>query len=185
MSAQGAGTWCTSPEASRDCLSSTSSWRRTRTCEPGNGTWDFTPSGRPPEGQPIFRDHDPDDLLLLQSPIHGTPRHVPVVGPLSGAMATRSRVRDYLQMRAGACALGVPTSHPDIDWEAEGTASPSSTGRYSMSLADDAIVPHKSLLMSHRFDEHDTVYADLFRKRGASATETKAGEHSTRSPSSH
>jgi putative DNA primase/helicase len=40
---------------------------------------------------------------------------------------------------------------------------------------DYTVVPHKSLLVAHKHDEHATVFAALFRKRLAVASETDSG----------
>jgi putative DNA primase/helicase len=41
-------------------------------------------------------------------------------------------------------------------------------------LGDYGVVPHKSLLVAQRHEQHETVKADLFRKRLGVASETKA-----------
>ncbi len=143
-----------------------------------NGTWDFKPVKDDPEnGRPIFRDHDPEDLLLLKSPARWEPdAQCPLWERCLEQWQPDPEMRDYLQMRAGACALGVATPTLDVDIGGGGNGKSKFHGAIKHVLGDYAIVPHKSLLMSQRFGEHDTVYADLFRKRGAFATETKAGE---------
>ena len=141
-----------------------------------NGTFDF--SGVDAEHGPIFRQPDPADLLILQSPVAYDPA---ATCPTWDACLERWQpdedVRRYLQMRAGACALGLHTETLDVDWGGGANGKSKFHGAVQHVLGPYAIVPHKSLLMSRRgWSEHDTIYAELFRKRGAFATETKAGE---------
>jgi putative DNA primase/helicase len=147
-----------------------------------NGTMDYGPVKADPEnGMPIFRHHDPEDLLLLQAPTRYDPDATcPLWDSCLEQWQPDSEMREYLQMRAGACILGVPTETLDVDYGSGANGKSKFHGALQNAIGSGptgySIVPHKSLLMAQRFDEHATVYADLFRKRMACATETKAGE---------
>ena len=85
-------------------------------------------------------------------------------------------VRDYVQLRAGAGATGIPTETVDIDYGGGGNGKSKFHGAIQHVLGPYATVPHKSLLVAGRFEQHSTVVADLFRKRLAVASETKDAE---------
>ena len=84
-------------------------------------------------------------------------------------------MRDYLQVRAGAAATGNPTETVDIDYGDGGNGKSKFYGAIQHVLGPYAVVPHKSLLVAERHEQHPTVVADLFRKRLAVASETKRG----------
>jgi putative DNA primase/helicase len=81
-----------------------------------------------------------------------------------------------MQVRAGAGATGVPTETVDIDYGGGGNGKSKFHGAIQHVLGPYATVPHKSLLVAGRFEQHATVLADLFRKRLAVASETKQAE---------
>ena len=135
----------------------------------GNGTIDLR-TGK-------LRDHDPADLCTLQAPVdydeHAT-------APLWKSCLQRwqpdDTVLDYVQVRAGAGATGIPTETIDIDYGGGGNGKSKFHGAIQHVLGPYATVPHKSLLVAGRFEQHPTVIADLFRKRLALASETKQAE---------
>jgi putative DNA primase/helicase len=124
-----------------------------------------------------FRDHDPTDLCTLQVPVN---YDKDATAPLWDLCLKRwqpdDQVRDYLQLRAGAGATGMPTETVDIDYGEGGNGKSKFHGAIQQVRGPYATVPHKSLLVSGRFEQHPTVIADLFRKRLAVASETKAAE---------
>jgi putative DNA primase/helicase len=124
-----------------------------------------------------LRDHDPGDLCTLQAPVAYDPR---ATAPLWEQCLRRwqpdEAVRDYLQLRAGASATGIPTETVDVDYGNGGNGKSKFHGAIQHVLGPYAVVPHKSLLVTGRFEQHATVVADLFRKRLAVASETKAAE---------
>jgi putative DNA primase/helicase len=141
-----------------------------------NGTFDFSGVR---DGEPLtFRKHDQADLLIMQSPVrYDSDAKCPTWDKCLETWQPDPDVRRYLQMRAGACALGLFTEFLDIDYGNGGNGKSKFHGAIQHVLGPYAIVPHKSLLMSRRgWSEHDTVYADLFRKRCAVATETQSGD---------
>jgi putative DNA primase/helicase len=124
-----------------------------------------------------LRAHDPADLCTLQAPV-AYDRHA--ASPLWKACVQCWQpdfdVRCYLQMRAGAGATGIPTETVDVDYGHGGNGKSKFHGAVQYVLGPYATVPHKSLLVAGRFEQHATVIADLFRKRLAVASETKAAE---------
>jgi putative DNA primase/helicase len=122
-----------------------------------------------------LRPHDPSDLCTLQAPIAYDPN---AQAPLWDSCLKRwqpdEEVLDYLQVRAGAGATGIPTETVDIDYGGGGNGKSKFHGAVQHVLGPYACVPHKSLLISGRFEQHQTVVAKLFRKRTAVAAETSA-----------
>ena len=122
-----------------------------------------------------WRPHDADDLMTMQSLAKFDPR---ATAPLWEKCLERwqpdPEIRRYLQVRAGACATGKQTQTIDID---HGTGANGKSVFHSVLqhiLGPYAVVPHKSLLVAEKHEQHATVIADLFRKRYAVASETKA-----------
>jgi putative DNA primase/helicase len=134
-----------------------------------NGTIDLR-TGR-------LRPHDPADLLTLQCPI---PYDPDARSPLWEAAVDRWQpdleVRDYIQRRAGAGATGHPTETVDVDYGGGGNGKSKFWGAIQHVLGDYAVIPHKSLLVAQRHEQHATVVARLFRKRLAVASETRAAD---------
>ena len=81
-----------------------------------------------------------------------------------------------MQVRAGAGATGIPTETVDVDYGCGGNGKSKFHGAIQHVLGPYATVPHKSLIVAGRFEQHATVVADLFRKRLAVASETKQAE---------
>jgi putative DNA primase/helicase len=124
-----------------------------------------------------LRDHDPDDLCTLQVPVDYDPHATaPLWETCLKCWQPDAEVRDYIQLRAGAGATGIPTETVDIDCGGGGNGKSKFHGAIQHVLGPYATVPHKSLLVSGRFEQHPTVVANLFRKRIAVASETKAAE---------
>lgn len=124
-----------------------------------------------------LREHDPAELCTLQAPIAYDPD---ATAPLWEKCVERwqpdDAVRDYVQLRAGAGATGVPTETVDVDYGLGGNGKSKFHGAIQHVLGPYATVPHKSLIVAGRFEQHATVVADLFRKRCAVASETKQAE---------
>ncbi|HTY35128.1 phage/plasmid primase, P4 family [Mycobacterium sp.] len=124
-----------------------------------------------------LRPHDPADLCTMQAPVVYDPN---ATAPLWEECLQRwqpnDTVLDYLQVRAGAGATGEPTETIDIDYGHGSNGKSKFHGAIQHVLGPYATVPHKSLLVAGRFEQHPTVVADLFRKRLAVASETQADE---------
>jgi P4 family phage/plasmid primase-like protien len=134
-----------------------------------NGTIDLR-TGR-------LRDHDPADLCTLKAPVAYDPdATAPLWEACIGRWQPDDAVRDYVQVRAGAGATGIPTETVDVDYVCGGNGKSKFHGAIQHVLGPYAAVPHKSLLVAGRFEQHPTVVADLFRKRLAVASETKQAE---------
>ncbi len=122
-----------------------------------------------------LRPHDPDDLLTLQAPVRFD---ATADAPLWRACLERWQpdqvVRDYLQLEAGAGATGQPTETLSVHHGGGGNGKSKFFGALQHVLGEYTIVPHKSLLVTQRHEQHETVKADLFRKRLGVASETKA-----------
>ena len=124
-----------------------------------------------------LRPHNPADLCTLQAPVAYDPHAAaPLWETCVQCWQPDDDVRDYLQVRAGAGATGIPTETVDVDYGHGGNGKSKFHGAVQYVLGPYATVPHKSLLVTGRFEQHATVIADLFRKRLAVASETKAAE---------
>ena len=124
-----------------------------------------------------LRTHDPADLCTLQAPVAYDPNAVaPLWEQCVGRWQPDNDVRNYVQVRAGAGATGIPTETVDVDYGDGGNGKSKFHGAIQSVLGPYATIPHKSLLIAGRFEQHATVKADLFRKRLAVASETKQAE---------
>jgi putative DNA primase/helicase len=124
-----------------------------------------------------LRSHDPADLCTLQVPVDYDPHATaPLWETCLKTWQPDPDVRDYIQLRAGAGATGIPTETVDIDYSGGGNGKSKFHGAIQHVLVPYTTVPHKSLLVSGRFEQHPTVVAALFRRRLAVASETKAAE---------
>lgn len=123
-----------------------------------------------------LRDHDPSDLITMTTGIDYDPDATSELWTQClKTWQPDPGMRDYLQRVAGAGATGHPTQTLQID---HGEGANGKTVFYSTvahSLGDYAGGIHKSLLIATRHEQHDTVRADLFRRRLAVASETTDG----------
>lgn len=123
----------------------------------------------------LLRPHDPADLLTLMAPVKFDPS---ALAPRWLACIERWQpdplIREYLQREVGAGTTGFPTETLSIHHGGGGNGKSKFFGAVQSVLGPYAVVPHKSLLVTQRHEQHDTVKANLFRKRLAVASETKA-----------
>jgi len=125
-----------------------------------------------------LRPHNPADLCTLQAPIaYDRDATAPLWNECLARWQPDDAVLDYIQVRAGAGAAGMPTETVDIDYGRGANGKSKFHGAIQRTLGPYATVPHKSLLVAGRFEQHPTVVADLFRKRLAVASETKQAEN--------
>ena len=68
-----------------------------------------------------------------------------------------------------AAASGVPTETIDVDYGAGGNGKSKFWGAIQHVLGPYTVVPHKSLLIAQRYEQHATIVANLFRRRLAVA----------------
>ena len=119
--------------------------------------------------------HDPADLCTQQCPVAYDPE---AVAPLWDACLDRwqpdPEVREYLQREAGAGACGRQTETLSIHYGQGGNGKSKFFGAVQRVLGPYAVVPHKSLIIASRHEQHATVIASLFRARLAVAAETSA-----------
>jgi putative DNA primase/helicase len=121
-------------------------------------------------------EHNPEHLLTLQTPA--------LYAPEAGAPAWDACVqrwqpdpdrRDYLQRAVGSGVTGQPVDKFFVNVGDGGNGKSQFFGAIAAALGDYHVIPHKSLLIAQRHDQHDTVKADLFRTRIAVAAETDQG----------
>jgi putative DNA primase/helicase len=85
-------------------------------------------------------------------------------------------IRAYLQLQAGAAATGKHTEALFVHQGGGANGKSKCWGAIMRTLGDYAVTPHKSLLMTQRFEQHETIKAQLFRARLALSAETKAAD---------
>jgi putative DNA primase/helicase len=123
-----------------------------------------------------LRKHDPADLCTLQVPVDYDP----------DARSERwercletwqpdAEMRAYLQLEAGAATTGHSTETLSVHWGPGANGKSRFWGAIADTLGPYAVVPHKSLLVAQKYEQHGTEIAKLFRKRLAVASETDAG----------
>jgi putative DNA primase/helicase len=124
-----------------------------------------------------LRRHDPADLCTRQVPVAYNPNAPSELW--EQCLATWQpdpEMRAYLQLEAGAATTGRHTETLSVHWGSGANGKSRFWGAITDTLGPSyAVVPHKSLLVAQKYDQHDTVYANLFRKRLAVASETDAG----------
>jgi P4 family phage/plasmid primase-like protien len=124
-----------------------------------------------------LRAADPADLITLQCPVIYDPdARAPIWKDCVERWQPDPTVRTYIQDRAGASATGTPTETVDVDYGTGANGKSKFWGAIQHVLGDYAVVPHKSLLVAQRHEQHATVVAKLFRKRLAVASETRAAD---------
>ena len=120
-----------------------------------------------------LRRHDPTDLCTQIAPVKFDPD---AEAPLWDACLARwqpdPEVREYLQREAGAGACGRQTETLSVHYGQGGNGKSKFWEAVSRSLGSYAVVPHKSLIVATKHDQHATVLASLFRARLAVTSET-------------
>jgi putative DNA primase/helicase len=124
-----------------------------------------------------LRPHDPADLMTLQTAVAYEPEAArPLWNQCLARWQPDADIRAYLQLEAGAGATGKPTETLSVHYGGGGNGKSKAWGAIAHVLGDYATVPHKSLLVAGKHEQHETVKADLFRKRLAVASETNAAD---------
>lgn len=125
-----------------------------------------------------LRDHDPDHLITTQAPVVYDPA---AAAPLWRQCLERWQpdpdVRRHLQRLVGSAATGVPVEVIAANVGGGANGKGKFYGALMAVLGPDyCAVPHKSLVVAQRHEQHDTVRARLFGVRMAVAAETEAGD---------
>ena len=120
-----------------------------------------------------LRPHDPADLCTLQAPVEF---HPGALAPLWEKCLERWQpdllVRDYLQREIGAGITGKPTETLSIHHGNGGNGKSKFFGAVKSAVGPYVIEPHRSLVITSKHEQHETVYAELFRVRLAVLGET-------------
>lgn len=123
-------------------------------------------------------DHDPDHLITRQAPVTYNP--TATAPRWEACLATWQpdpNVRTYLQRLVGSAATGVPVESIVNNVGGGANGKGKFYGACMHVLGPDyCAVPHKSLIVAQRHEQHDTVRARLFGVRMAVAAETEAGD---------
>lgn len=124
-----------------------------------------------------LRVHDPDDLLTMQAPTVYDPT---AAAPLWERCLERWQpdpaMRAYLRRVIGSGATGHPVENCFVNIGPGGNGKGKCFGAVARVLGPYVMVPHKSLLVVQRHEQHETTIAELFRARLAIAGETDAGD---------
>lgn len=126
----------------------------------------------------LLMPHDPDHLLTKQAPVMYDPQ---ATAPLWAACLNEWQpdpdVRGYLQRIVGSAATGVPVEYLFVNVGGGANGKGKFYGAITGVLGPEYfVVPHKSLLVAQRHEQHDTVKARLAGARMAIAGETGAGD---------
>ena len=123
-----------------------------------------------------LRPHNPADLCTMQVPIAYDPdAWSELWEQCLETWQPDEEMRNYLQLEAGAAATGYSTETLSVHWGGGANGKSRFWGAIADTLGPYSVVPHKSLLVAQRHEQHGTEIAKLFRKRLAVASETDAG----------
>ncbi len=122
-----------------------------------------------------IRDSDPADLMTLQAPVEYDPAaEAPRWRQAMGEWFPDPDVRAYVQRLSGAACVGEQLDHVFVIHYGAGRNGKGTFVRALQAvLGPYAAVPHLGLLVQQKYQQHDTVKADLFRARLAVASETQ------------
>jgi len=122
--------------------------------------------------------HDPAHLITCQSPVTFDPDAAcPTWDGCLAMWQPDPVMRAYLAKVIGTAASGDPVEHVFINLGTGANGKGKFYGAVQAVLGPDySVVPHKSLLIVQRHEQHDTVKARLFGARMAVAGETEAGD---------
>jgi putative DNA primase/helicase len=121
-----------------------------------------------------FHPPEPTKLLTLQSPVGWDARaQAPTWEKALADWMPDPEMRDYFQRLCGASLVGLIRDHQlVIVYGAGANGKGTAFGAIGNVLGDYFTIPHKSLLVAQRHEQHATVVASLFRTRMAVAAET-------------
>lgn len=122
-----------------------------------------------------LRPADPADLMTLQSPVVFNPAATaPRWDKALEEWFPDASVREYVQRLVGAALVGAQREHVFVIHYGGGRNGKGTFVRALLIVFGPyAVVPHFSLLVQQKYGEHDTVKAELFRRRLAVASETE------------
>ena len=123
-----------------------------------------------------LRPHNPEDLLTMQAPVlYDATATAPLWDECLRTWQPDPQMRWYLQRMIGSGATGFPVELLLINHGQGANGKSKCFGAVTSTLGPYAVIPHKSLLVATRYEEHQTVVASLFRKRLLLAAETEVG----------
>ena len=125
-----------------------------------------------------LRAHDPDDLCTMQAPVMFDPD---AGAPLFEAVLERAlpdeTVRSFVQRWAGSAITGIPVQALLLAVGSGANSKSVIMEALQRTLGDGySVVPHKSLLVAGRHEQHPTHLASLKGARLVVAPETEAGD---------
>jgi putative DNA primase/helicase len=123
-----------------------------------------------------LRPHDPDDLITMQARVAFDPEaSAPTWTECLETWQPDDDVRAYLQAEAGAGSTGIATQTLSVHLGPGANGKSTYLAALQYVLGEYAVTPHKSLLLAGQHEQHETVKADLFRRRLAVHVESKSG----------
>ena len=123
------------------------------------------------------RDHEPDDLMTKRAPVvYDEESTAPLWESCLERWQPDPAVRDYLQRMCGSAITGHPVERLFVNHGVGGNGKSKFYGAIAGLLGSYSVVPHKSLLVAQRHQEHQTVVASLFGARMLVVPETEADD---------
>lgn len=120
-----------------------------------------------------LRPHNPDDLLAMQAPVTYDPHaKAPMWEECLATWQPDPDARRFLQVVAGTAVTGFPLDKVLVNVGHGANGKSVFFGVLRRLLGEYATEAHKSLIVDERHEQHETVVADLYRRRLVLAPET-------------
>ncbi len=124
-----------------------------------------------------LRPHDPDDLLTMQAPVMFDARaRAPLWRHCLRRWQPDPKIRYFVQRVCGTAITGHPLELLAVNVGSGGNGKSKFYGALAAVIGPYCVVPHKSLLVAQRHEQHPTHVASLFRARLLVAPETTKGD---------
>lgn len=121
-----------------------------------------------------LRRHDPEDLLSMQAPVsYEAEATAKLWERCLATWQPDPDVRGFLQRIAGTGVIGIPLDRVLVNVGHGANGKSVFYGAMRRLLGEYATEAHKSLVVDDRHEQHETVVADLYRRRLVLAPETR------------
>jgi putative DNA primase/helicase len=123
-----------------------------------------------------LREHDPDDLLMMQVPVVYDPAvRSPLWEKVVAEWLPDEDVRAFMKRAVGSAATGVAVQALIVNHGDGGNGKTTFFKVINLTLGEHCVQPDDSLIVTGRNEPHPTVKASLFRARMLLVAETSAG----------
>jgi putative DNA primase/helicase len=121
--------------------------------------------------------HNPDDLLTMQAPVtYNGQATAPLFERCLERWQPDPQIRAYLQRAVGSGITGHPVEALFVNVGQGGNGKSKFFGTLETVLGPFHVIPHKSLLVAQRHEQHPTHVASLFGARILVSAETRNGD---------